>query len=310
MSKTYTHDELVERVCRRYADTRAFAVLKGVADSTGAQTHSWIDAVVLDLWPSKGLCRRAFEAKASRSDWLRELKNPGKNQWARECFHEFWYVAATDVIKEEELPAGCGWMRPHGLSLAVVRHASRKDDIGPADDLLLASLARSMQDEKDAYCRQTREQMRNEDWQFKEARVWQETTATFLSSRGLDVFLSPSEDAKKKITTALEKAASDKASLKKLERATARLTALQTSLLNFFDLFAVAAFVGFMETHETLTFLGSIWGVEEDTTSLVKCRANKPRDKQLSNAFEFLKARAKELIEAESAGQDIGVCRR
>ena len=55
MSKTYTHDELVERVCRRYADTRAFAVLKGVADSTGAQTHSWIDAVVLDLTVPGGM---------------------------------------------------------------------------------------------------------------------------------------------------------------------------------------------------------------------------------------------------------------
>ncbi|MCJ7576485.1 MAG: hypothetical protein MUO80_07445, partial [Dehalococcoidia bacterium] len=121
-------EDLVKLIRQRYPLNRAdgyqkYVVMEQVPDGTGSYQGRWVDAVVFDLWPSKGLLRSAFEIKVSRSDFLRELANPVKYKWAVESFHEFWYVAPQDVIKSEELPANVGWLCPRAGKLAIKRRA-------------------------------------------------------------------------------------------------------------------------------------------------------------------------------------------
>ena len=53
-----------------------------------------------------------FEIKASRSDWLRELKNPEKlTHFAQRC-NEFYIVAMPNVVQMDEIPEGWGWLEP------------------------------------------------------------------------------------------------------------------------------------------------------------------------------------------------------
>jgi len=68
----------------------------------------YIDALALNLWPSKKHHRIAYEIKISRADFLKELKSPEKRQWAIEISHQFYFVAPQNLIKTEEVPAGCG----------------------------------------------------------------------------------------------------------------------------------------------------------------------------------------------------------
>ena len=75
----------------------------------GSQT-SYVDAFALNLWASKKYWRVAMEFKASRQDFLRELKKPSKRSWGMEVSNEFWYICYPGVAKPEEIPAGCGLM--------------------------------------------------------------------------------------------------------------------------------------------------------------------------------------------------------
>jgi len=78
---------------------------------------AYVDALALNLWPSKQHWRVAYELKASRADFLRELAKPEKRSWAMEIAHEFWYVCYPGVAKPEEIPQGCGLMvADEGLS--------------------------------------------------------------------------------------------------------------------------------------------------------------------------------------------------
>ena len=54
------------------------SLLWEVGDATGAAQRRWADAVIMSLWPSRGLELWGVELKVSRSDWKRELENPAK----------------------------------------------------------------------------------------------------------------------------------------------------------------------------------------------------------------------------------------
>lgn len=69
--------ELVDMLRIKYSGMEC-AVFEQVANGTGAYTDSWIDVATIDLWPSRGYVRRAFEVKVSRSDFLNEIANPKK----------------------------------------------------------------------------------------------------------------------------------------------------------------------------------------------------------------------------------------
>jgi hypothetical protein len=89
------------------------------------------DFVAVDTWASGKCATHGVEVKVSRSDWLRELKDPGKSaacmNW---CTH--WWLAVPDptIVRDGELPPGWGLLAVRkwcdGLRLVQVIPAPRR----------------------------------------------------------------------------------------------------------------------------------------------------------------------------------------
>lgn len=84
------------------------------------------DGVSVGLWHSRGLPIQGFEVKTSRSDWLRELKNPAKADGTVYRFCDRWWLAtprSVRVVKEGELPEPWGHVTVDGRGVRVEREA-------------------------------------------------------------------------------------------------------------------------------------------------------------------------------------------
>lgn len=178
-AKKYKAAELVDLIRTKYSG-EAFTVLEQVADGTGRNATSWIDAAVFSLWPSNGLWRAACEVKVSRSDFLNELANPLKNEWAREHFDYFWYVVAPGVAKDDEIPTGCGLMVVRGNGLGVVKQAPRREGV-KTDQHVIASFARSLDKERQRFMRDGLREAIEADSTYREAQCWMEGGKKYLS---------------------------------------------------------------------------------------------------------------------------------
>jgi len=124
----------------------AWQLFTGVANGTGSRARRWADAVAMGIWPSRGLELVGFEVKVSRSDFLRELKQPEKDDAVgRYC--DRWWIAAgdPDIVKESELPPAWGLMVPvktsSGVTMKIV-HDAPKRKAKPIDRNLLAAILR------------------------------------------------------------------------------------------------------------------------------------------------------------------------
>jgi hypothetical protein len=69
-----------------------------------------IDLMLVRNWGGgpKGHERHAIEVKVSRGDLLAELKNPAKREPFERFAHRFWFATPAGLMKEGELPEGCG----------------------------------------------------------------------------------------------------------------------------------------------------------------------------------------------------------
>ncbi len=101
-----------------------YAFMTHVRNSAGFNSTRTFDAVVMSLWPSRGLMLHAFEVKCSRGDWLRELKEPAKAEAAAKLVDRFSVVAANDkIVAEGELPPTWGLLVVKGSKLVCVKDA-------------------------------------------------------------------------------------------------------------------------------------------------------------------------------------------
>jgi hypothetical protein len=117
-----TH-ELMALLRARYP-TGEYAFFTEVPNGTGSGCSRHADALAMSLWPSRGLSLYGFELKASRTDWLKELKNPEKAESiARYC--DFWFLVAgsKEIVQAGELPPTWGLLVPHGDKLKVAVEA-------------------------------------------------------------------------------------------------------------------------------------------------------------------------------------------
>lgn len=304
--KQYTAGDLRACLEERFSGS-AYSVFHEVRNSTGyVRSERYIDAVVVSLWPSKGLHRMAFEIKVARSDFLRELERPAKNGWARSMFHQFWYIAPSSVVKEGELPDGVGWMKPHGSSLQIVRHA-RHNDEPEFDDMLLASLCRAARHSAEVLKQDFKETWRQEDTSYQVALAYQKAVTEFLETRNVDCYAALGDSPKKEVLEALGKATADKEIKAARAVAIAHLDVVQDRLCQLFDALCVVSFVGFGERDEAGALIsGTLWGGLDDRSMReIRKRARGRRkrqrkDKNTLDVFEAVRARARELLQASS----------
>lgn len=140
--RTWTATELRAALETRHAPP-AWAFMQEVRDSTGfAGAGRSADAVAMSLWPSRGLAIHGFEIKCSRSDWLKELRDPRKAR-AIQRFCDYWWVVAgrDDLVDPAELPDTWGLMAPSGTRLKTIK-AAPKLEPDPLDRGFVASLIR------------------------------------------------------------------------------------------------------------------------------------------------------------------------
>jgi hypothetical protein len=144
---------LRDRYGFRGGNGQRFAVAAQVRSAAGFDARRTADFVAMDLWPSKGLALHGHEIKVSRSDWLRELKEPEK---AAEFipYVNHWWVVVHDaaIVKAGELPEDWGLLAMRGVSLAVVKAAPRREAL-PLTATRLAGLLRAVSQTSANYAR-------------------------------------------------------------------------------------------------------------------------------------------------------------
>ena len=136
----------------------AFAVFFEVANGPGSTLRRYADALVMSLFPSRGLDLHGFEFKSSRSDWLSELKKPEKaDEIAKYC--DFWWLVTgwaekgKDIAKLDELPAPWGWLTMTKSGELRQKKAPKRLDPVPLDRKMVAAIARRAEESS----RKTRE---------------------------------------------------------------------------------------------------------------------------------------------------------
>jgi len=100
-------------------------------------------------YPSKANCRFAYEVKVSRSDFLRDIKQPLKHRAALALSNCFYFVAPEGTIGLHELPIHAGLIE---VMPARPMYLSRKvdapwRDTRPPSWRFVVSLCRSVEKE-------------------------------------------------------------------------------------------------------------------------------------------------------------------
>jgi hypothetical protein len=87
-----------------------WALIEELRTGSGYRSGSenYIDAFVVNCFPSTGLKRIAYEVKISRSDFTRELRQPLKRKVALLYSNQFFFAAPFGIIKPEDLPPEAG----------------------------------------------------------------------------------------------------------------------------------------------------------------------------------------------------------
>lgn len=99
------------------------------AQDGGDSTYRRADAFAICTWASRSWEIHGIEVKATRSDWLAELREPAKADAAIRICRKWWVCAPPDVVKEGELPEGWGLLVPSNGGLREQVKAKARDDI-------------------------------------------------------------------------------------------------------------------------------------------------------------------------------------
>src|SRR3990172_4724202 len=123
----------------------AHAILREVRNGTGyAGTTRTADALVVSLWPSRGVWFAGVEIKVSRGDWLRELKDPEKSTEIQRFCNYWWIATPPGVAKIEELPETWGLIEVNA-KCAVLKQAP-KLEAEPLSPIFVAAILRNRAD--------------------------------------------------------------------------------------------------------------------------------------------------------------------
>lgn len=135
-----TTRNLEERIAYAFSSPQWHTMLQ-VRNAGGFNADRTCDAMAIGLWPGTGHKIIGFEIKASRADWLRELKDPWKAEAFAKFCDEWWLVIPkADMVKPGELPDGWGMMVPHSNGLKRAHHARAREKVEPLERGLLAAM--------------------------------------------------------------------------------------------------------------------------------------------------------------------------
>lgn len=123
--KSFSTGEINQMLWNRYTEKGEHVFLFDVPNIVGVNQARRCDGVAIGMWGSSGRLIQGFEVKASRSDWLREVKDVTKADPFVEQCDRWWLVTGhVSIAKPEEIPAAWGWMVATKTGLRIQRPAS------------------------------------------------------------------------------------------------------------------------------------------------------------------------------------------
>lgn len=140
-TKPVTSDDIYAALRLRYP-LPEYVFLAEVANGTGWGANRWADALVMGVWPSRGLELTGLEIKVSRSDWTRERKRPDKAESIALYCDRWFVVAPPGVVPPDQVPPSWGLMELRGTKLVTVVEPRVPLTPKPVDRPFLASLLR------------------------------------------------------------------------------------------------------------------------------------------------------------------------
>lgn len=102
-----------------------YAIMWEVGEGTGAMGGRYADAVIMSLWPSRGLELHGIEIKVTRADWKREAADPTKAEAIAKYCHR-WYIHTPPGVVQDlsELPPAWGLREWDGRCWRTIREAA------------------------------------------------------------------------------------------------------------------------------------------------------------------------------------------
>lgn len=178
--RTYGTEQLAAMLGERYRGDDATVVFE-VRNDAGFSASRSCDAIAIGFWPSRGNMIEGFEIKASRGDWLRELKEPVKAEAFYRFVDRWWIVAPRECVKDNELPPTWGLLVPRGDGLIAAHTPPINMAREPMPKGMLAALVKraSMRAPMKAELEKVREEarkrgheaaLRNQEWEVKRMR--------------------------------------------------------------------------------------------------------------------------------------------
>lgn len=114
-----------------------------VSQGTGTYGGRYADAVAMNLFPSRGLRVEGVEIKVSRSDWLRELRDPTKSAPVQRYCDHWWIAALPNIVVDGELPPTWGLLELSGGCLRQKVKAPKLEAEPLGRDFLAAMVRRA-----------------------------------------------------------------------------------------------------------------------------------------------------------------------
>jgi len=266
----------------KFKQPGCYVVLEEVGNATGFSADSWIDAAVFTLWPSKGLTRAAFEIKVSRSDLIRELNQRDKNAWAREYFHEFWYLMPSDIAKPEELPAGSGWLYPRGQQLCVKVQSAHNEN-PKLDNEFLSALVRAVDKERQHVAGRAVAELLNESGPYQRAQAYVAAVHKFFNIHNIDSYIGADAPSAVEATILklLTQAMDGEGTTAKLKHVLDHVSNFEAHIENLTSSFLVVGAKAMLACNEMGEFIHNSWGypTPEDVSNYITSRADAKRDK-------------------------------
>ena len=138
-----TTQDICAAMTKRWCDPQ-WAIMWEVGEGTGAASGRYADAVMMSLWPSRGLELHGVEIKVSRSDWRRESADPTKAEAIAKFCDRWWVHTAPGVVDDlSDVPPAWGLREFDGKVWRTIREAEKTDAAAITRPFLAALLRRA-----------------------------------------------------------------------------------------------------------------------------------------------------------------------
>ncbi len=128
---------------KRWKDPE-YAIMWEVGEGTGAISGRYADALIMSLWPSRGLELHGVEIKISRSDWKREAADPTKAEAIARYCDRWWIHTPPGIVDDlSALPPAWGLREFDGKAWKTIREADKTDAEPITRRFLVAMLRRA-----------------------------------------------------------------------------------------------------------------------------------------------------------------------